>query len=474
MSDTDQFETKYSKIAYYLIKRIEGGEFPVGTKLPSLRRICEKEECNLSTVVEAFGILQERGYISGRERSGFFVLPRVENEVRAKVAKPIRVSKPSLPDEMNSLISELTDPNIISFGAAIPDSNFLPLAALEKSYKEVLKNPLAHNYSDPKGDFELRSKIALRASGKSNRITPEQVYITLGCTEAAYTALAQATRPGDKIAVESPLHFILYQILIDLKLQAIEIPTDPKFGLDIDSYESVLKKDAPKFLVTVPTFSNPTGSLLPVEAKKELIRISAKYGVRIIEDDIYGECSHLPGPRPPSLLSLDQEEVVTQVSSLSKILDPGLRIGWMITDKRNVDAASNRRTTSALSLPNLTQLAAANFLGSLAFERHLREFRRKIGNSILSYADAIREYFPSGTNITLPKGGFLLWVELSPGKDSRDLRYLALKKKISIVPGYLFSLSGKYKECFRINAGISFGPRVKSSIATLGKIASSI
>ncbi|WP_010571166.1 aminotransferase-like domain-containing protein [Leptospira broomii] len=474
MTNTDEPGTKYSKIAMSLISRIEAGEFLPGTKLPSLRRICRYERCNLSTAVEAFGILQERGYIRGRERSGYFILPRSESVSIYKVDRPVRISNPTVPEEVGSLLAELADPRFVSLGAAVPDSQFLPFASLERSYRKAMRNSFLHNYSDVQGDLELRRKIATRSSTKERRISPEEVFITIGCSEAAFIALSLLTKPGDQVAVESPLHFVLYQILSILKLKAIEIPTDPVYGMDLDSYESVLKTSQPKILVTVPTFSNPTGSLLPLNSKKEVLRLSAKYGIKIVEDDIYGELLHSPGLRPPSLLSLDEEGFVIQVSSLSKTVSPGLRTGWLIANREIIGRAVQRRMVESIALPSLPQLAAADFLGSLGYERHLRNFRRSIGNSILSYADAFLEYFPKGTRLTIPKGGFLLWIELPNGKDSRELRFRAAKKRISLVPGNLFSLSGKYVSNFRINAGISFGPKVASAIRTLGRIAGEI
>lgn len=474
MTDTDRAITKYSKIANSLIRRIESGEFPPGSKLPSLRKICLFEECNLSTAVEAFGILQERGLISGRERSGYFVLPRPEFYPKYKLQKPVRVPNPSVPEEVSSLMSELADPGFIPFGAAVPDPQFLPYSSLQKAYKKSLKDSQVYKYSDAAGILELRKKIAIRSSGKERRIRPEEVFITLGCSEAAFLALSLSTKPGDKVAVESPLHFVLYQILSDLKLKAIEIPTDPVTGLDLQSYISVIKKESPKFLITIPTFSNPNGSLMPLGSKKELLKISSEYGVKILEDDIYGDLQHNGGIRPSSLLSLDTEGIVTQVSSLSKSVNPGLRIGWMISDPTKVENVRRLRLAEAISLPAIPQLAASYFMGSLAHERHLREFRRKLGGLVLSYADSFLEYFPKGTKVAIPQGGFLLWIELPKGKDSRVLRFQAAKKKISLVPGNLFSLSGKYVNNFRINAGVLMGPKVISAIQTLGKIAKEI
>lgn len=474
MTNTDGAYTKYSRIANSLIGRIESGEFAPGTKLPSLRKICRMEECNLSTAVEAFGILQEKGFIIGRERSGFFVIPRAGVQSVYKLEKPVRVPNPSVPDEVSILLSELADPGYVSFGAAVPDAQYLPFSPLQKAYKESLKDLSLHRYADPEGLFELRKKIAVRSSGKERRISAGEVFVTLGCSEAAFTALSLATKPGDKIAVESPLHFVLYQILSKLKVQAIEIPTNPYTGLDLNSYVSVLRKESPKVLVTIPTFSNPTGSLMPLESKRELLRISLEYGVEILEDDIYGELQHSPGPRPPSLLSLDGDGIVTQVSSLSKTVSPGLRIGWMISHKKRIESARALRLAESIALPTLPQLAAAYFMGSLAHERHLRDLRRRLSSSVLSFADSFLEYFPEGTKLPIPKGGFLLWIELPKGKDSRELRFRAAKKKISIVPGNLFSLSGKYTNHFRINAGIVPGPKVKFAIQALGKIAREI
>ncbi|TGK17962.1 PLP-dependent aminotransferase family protein [Leptospira fluminis] len=475
MTNTDSWETKYSRIARSLIERIKSGEFPPGTKLPSLRRICLSEQCNLSTAVEAFGILQEQGYIRGRERSGYFILPRAENPSKFKVDKPVRISNPSVPEEVGSLLAELADPAFISFGAAVPDDRFLPLASLERCYRSAMRDPFLHKYSDVQGHPELRRKISNQASVKERRISPEQVFVTVGCSEAAFVCLSLLTKAGDEVAVESPLHFVLYQILSILKLKAVEIPTDPASGMDLKSYEYVLKTSKPKLLITVPTFSNPTGSLMSAESKKELLRLSVKYGVRILEDDIYGELSHSPGPRPPSLLSLDgTREFVIQVSSLSKTVSPGLRIGWLIGDPELIHKAVQRRIAESIALPSLPQLAAANFLGSLGYERHIRNLKRNIGNSVISYTDALLDCFPKGTTLSVPKGGFLLWVELPEGKDSRELRTRAVKKRISLVPGNLFSLSGKYQRNFRINAGIPFGPSVSSAIRTLGRIAGEI
>jgi DNA-binding transcriptional MocR family regulator len=219
----------------------------------------------------------------------------------------------------------------------------------------------------------------------------------------------------------------------------------------------------------VPTFSNPLGALMPDDAKRELVRMLARHEVPLIEDDIYGDLG-FDAARPRPAKAFDRHGLVMLCTSFSKTLAPGYRVGW-VAPGRWRDAVERLKFAQTVGTPTLPQMAIADFLENGGYERHLRRLRRALEDQVGRVSDAVAEHFPPGTRISRPRGGFLLWVEMPPGKNALDLHDRALARGISIAPGPIFSAKQRFSNCLRLSCAWPWSDRIERAIRTLGELA---
>jgi DNA-binding transcriptional MocR family regulator len=461
----------YERTARRLAALIDGGTFRPGDRLPSVRSLARNERVSISTVLEAYRLLEDGGKIASRPRSGYYVrtaVPAAALEPRTSrpAARPTRVSIAEL---VMMLIRDTRNPALLPLGAAIPDPARHPTPRLHAIAAAIARHHPARAaaYEVPPGSTALRTQIARRALTAGCALAPEDIVITSGGQEAMHIALRAVCRPGDTVAIESPIYFGILQAIETLGLRAFEVPTHPRAGMDLGALATALARNPIKACLVIPSFSNPLGSLMPVEAKRALVELCAKRDLPLIECDIYGELPH-SGDRPPAAKAFDQKGLVLHYSSYSKVLDPGFRVGW-IAPGRFRAAVEREKLVTNIATATLPQLALAEFLSGSSYERHLRRVRRIYARNVAAMAHAIATWFPPGTRVTRPTGGFVLWVELPPHVDSLALYERALKAGISVAPGPVFSAKQGYRNCIRLNAA-RFNDQVERAIATLGRL----
>jgi DNA-binding transcriptional MocR family regulator len=278
---------------------------------------------------------------------------------------------------------------------------------------------------------------------------------------------------GDIVLVESPCHFGTLEILENLGLRVVELATDPEEGIDLLELENALKRfNRVAACLLVTNYSNPLGYSLSTRNKRSLVQLLTRFGVPLIEDDIFGELHRPEIDRPKVAKSFDNDGSVILVGSLSKTLAPGLRIGWIVPGKFRQRILELKSATS-LATPSISQLAAAEFLKFGSFDAHLRKLRYFLAEQVYRFSSAIAESFPAHTKISRPSGGFLLWIELEPDFDALEFAAEALNRyRIAVIPGNLFSARGeRYGNCFRISCGHAFSPQLADAIRTLGRLA---
>jgi len=254
----------------------------------------------------------------------------------------------------------------------------------------------------------------------------------------------------------------------------LEIPIEPELGLIPQHFEEALKKGQGKVkaLVTVSNFSNPLGSLVPDQAKAEIVSLATKHEVVIIEDDIYGEL-YFDGDRPLPYKAFDKHETVITCGSYAKTLSPAFRVGY-VCSKKYAGQLSMHKSATTSGVSALAEESLALFLDTDTADKHMRFLRSSYKTLIAQYSSAILASFPSGTKISRPKGGFILWVQLPSGIDSRDVQRKALQQSISISPGPIFSGTNKdYVNFLRMNAAIPFNAHSQKAIQKLAKLMNS-
>jgi DNA-binding transcriptional MocR family regulator len=269
------------------------------------------------------------------------------------------------------------------------------------------------------------------------------------------------------VAIESPLYFGILQNLQVLGLQALEIPTHPRDGISLDTLRFAIEQRGVRACLVISNFNNPLGSCIPEANKQKLVQMLARHEIPLIENDISGEL-YFSGERPIVAKAFDRRGLVMLCSSFSKDLCPGYRIGWVVPGRFR-SAIERLKIASSLATATLPQMAIARFLASGAYDRHLRRVRRIYFQNVSSMSRAIMRYFPEGTRVTRPQGGYVLWVELPAYADSLELYKHAVKAGISITPGPIFSARRQYGNFIRLNSAY-WSDRIEQAIKRLGGI----
>ena len=472
---TTKFSTDdhlYLQVANGVEKMITDDILKIGDKLPSVRLLSEEYGISMGTAFQAYYHLEGKGLIESRPKSGYYVrfnfkrFPDLPNVIQPE---PIS-SEVSVKDTIASIYGDVASPIKMNFAIAVPDASLLPTAKINKSVIHALRKSKDHciGYENTQGNIDLRKQIVKLAFNWGGKFKTDDIIVTSGCLEAINLCLRAVTQNGDTVAVESPNYFGIYQSLENMGLKVVEISSNPSTGLDIDCLEKSIDKFNIKACIATPNFNNPSGSCMPEENKKRLVEVITKHNIALIEDDIYGEL-YFGRSRPRTCKYYDTKGLVMHCASLSKSLAPGYRVGWTIPGKFTEDVKQIKRI-SDISSPSLTQAAMAHFLGNGRYEYHLKNLRKALHTQYLKYTQAIIQYFPEGTKLSRPQGGFVLWVEL-PGKvNASKLRLEAMKHHISVVPGKIFSVRCNYHNFIRISFGKPWNEDMDYGLMMLGKI----
>lgn len=449
---------------------IREGALGPGDRLPSLRELHRKVGVSVSTVMKAYMELEAQGHLEARPQSGHYVA----HAPAAPAPRPRRSApstEPTAVDKFRFIYTVLEaqrDPGIVPLGSAVPAEVLLPVRELAR-LSRLGPTGESLSYGAVEGEPGLRRQVAFGLLDAGARVHPDELIVTGGATEGISLALRAVTRPGDVVAVESPCYFLYLQMLETLGLRAVEVPSDPDTGMVPGALAEALRRHPVRACVLQPNFGNPLGWLYPEDHRRELVRLAAGAGVPIVEDDIYGD---LPfgERRPPSLLALDGQGLVLHVSSFSKTVAPGYRVGW-VRPGRFHDAVLRLKVSTSLASPRPTQLALEEYLASGRYGRHLRRLRRAFQLQVATCSAQVHRWFPEGTRISRPRGGFVLWVELPGGADALELFRRALPRGIGVAPGPIFTSQDKYRSCLRLNCGHPWSPRIEAAVKTLGELA---
>lgn len=468
----------YEHLADELGQAIDRGALRAGDRLPSVRRLAQERNISVSTVLEAYLRLENAGLIEVRPKSGHFVRRRgaLTGEPRAPrtCATPSRVT---VSDAYTKILAAMRDPELVPFGCATVDPSYLPTPQLSRIIAQVTReiSTVGARYETAPGLLTLRRQIARRAVDAGVALEADDLCTTIGATEGLCLALRAVAKPGDVIAVESPAYFGVLQGISNLGLRALEIPASPRTGLDLDAFEQTIAAQPVRALVITPTISNPLGSIMPDDDRERLVRITRRADIQIIEDDVYGELV-FDGSRPRPLRAFagpSTDSHVLLVSSVSKTLAPGYRVGW-IAGGRWHDQIVRLKYGQSLACPVLEGMAVAEFLASGGYDRHVRRLRAALAGNVARYREAIAAEFPDGTRVSSPRGGFVLWVELPAGVDALALHEQALRRGIVVAPGTLFSARQRFTNFVRISAGTPWSERIQAGLRTLGRIAAKV
>lgn len=464
---------RYKKVEQELSKHIEAGDLVPGDKLPSLRQMSSSLQVSISTVSHAYEELEKRGLIESRPRSGYYV----RNEFRAIPTPEINIPRRIEPQTVtkNKLIQTALETvgnkDLLPLGVVCPSNDLLPTRQLAKIMNSVIReNPLeTAGYEIIPGNLDLRRQIAFRSVDCGSNITADELLVTTGAMEALYISLRTLTRPGDLVLIQSPSYYCFLQLVENLGLRAIEIPSCPKRGINPDRVEEITRTFDIKACIFSPNFNNPDGSLTSDDRKREIVEILAKRKIPLVEDDVYGEI-YFGDTRPRTLKSFDRTGRVLLCSSFSKTIAPGYRVGWLAPG-RYLEKALEIKATTNVSCVAPTQMAIARYLRETLYDRHLKKLRAAMKEQMGKMRTEIGLSFPEGTKVTNPKGGSVLWVELPERTDGVELFFKAREEGIGIVPGIVFSPQDVFSNYIRLSSGALWSPEIQAGVRRLGELA---
>jgi DNA-binding transcriptional MocR family regulator len=470
MNSLSEPSTLYGQVAGKIEKLIRSGTLRPGDRVPSVRRACAQHGVSLTTAVQAYLSLENRGLIEARPKSGFFVRSQSWGRVQEPATSQVRPAAARV--GLGSLQSQIFDlvrmPEVVPLGAGYPGVENLPVKKLGRIMASVVRRlgERGVSYDMPPGAETLRRQIARCSLDGGSNLSPEEIITTCGGTEALALCLRAVTKAGDIVAVESPTYFGVLQQIEELGLKALEIPMHPRDGMKLEALEQAVKKRRIAACLAVPNFNNPLGSLMPDENKKWLVSLLARRNIPLIEDDINGELYH-GAHRPRTAHSYDEKGLVLLCGSFSKTLAPGYRVGW-VAPGRFYDRVKSLKLTSTLATASLPQLAIAEFVANGGYDHHLRALRRNFAAQIRRMSTAVMEAFPPEIKLTRPDGGFVLWVELPKKVKALNLYEGALAAKISIAPGPMFSATQNFQNFIRLNCGHPWSGKLERAVDVLG------
>jgi DNA-binding transcriptional MocR family regulator len=342
-------------------------------------------------------------------------------------------------------------PGSRSLAMAEPDSSMYPieemariLSSLAGAYKDLL------HYGSSQGDFQLRHEISKLLADRSIPVKPDEILLTTGVTQGLSIVTTALCERGDKVLVEQPTYLGFLGLLQSCGVEPVAVPLDDQ-GLRLEHLERILVRERPRFLYTVPSFQNPTGICMSEQRRSGLLSLAEEYGLFILEDDIYGFLDY-DRVAPQSLKSRDPDNLIIYVNSFSKVLYPGLRVGFIAPPPALGERLLSHLRVRELCAPPLLQRALAEFLRRGLFASHLERvlpvYRRRRDATL----EALERFMPEEVQWTHPEGGYCIWLTLPEGTDRTHLYRSALSRGIAYTPGEVFlsesERGGHLRLCF--------------------------
>jgi 2-aminoadipate transaminase len=376
---------------------------------------------------------------------------------------------------ITALLKVTQQPSIISFAGGLPASECFPVEELAAAAERALvEHPIAAlQYGVPEGYAPLRAFVAERMTRLKVPVLPEQVLITSGSQQVLDLIGRLILDPGAPIAVEDPTFLGVVQAWADYSPHYITLPLNDD-GLDVDALDELLSRDIhPRFLYLVSCFQNPTGVTLPPERKRALIALAARHNLPILEDDPYSEL-YYNGVQPPTLAAIDVElhgepRHVLYMSSFSKLLTPGLRVGWVAGPQALIAKMAQVKQGLDVHTSNLAQATVYEACNAGLLDRHIPSVRATYGERLSAMLAALDRHMPADVSWTRPVGGMFIWMTLPEQLEATALLRVALEEQVAFVPGTPFYAKTIKRNTLRLNFSYPNLAQIETGIARLGR-----
>ncbi|MFN8375865.1 MAG: PLP-dependent aminotransferase family protein [Anaerolineae bacterium] len=474
--DREGEEPIYRQLIRHIRMQIESGTLPAGTRLPASRDLARQLNVSRISVVNAYAELRSEGFLSAHAGRGTFVAREGSNG-SAPQEKPVspaatRIHEaPTTPDRsLREMMRMSRKPGVINFSQGAPPVDFYPMHALREAINTVLDRDGAKAvmYEMTEGYGPLRHAVRDYVSALGIQCSTDSVLITGGTQQALDMVIQALLSENDILVTENPTYLGMIDIARTRRVQLQGIPMDDD-GIRLDMLENFIIDHAPKLIYVMPSFHNPTGKVMPLHRRRQLLNLAADYHVTILEDGVYHEL-RFEGDNVPPLKALDDQGVVIHASGFTKMMLPGIRIGYVICDSSHYERIVRVKQAADISTPTLNQRAIHLLLerGVLAqqLERNNRELRRRRKVAL----EAAEKFFPPGTRWNMPQGGLYLWVELpKSGPTAAELYVSAVEMGVSYAIGSVFYTTVGGSHRLRINFGAQKPPEIEEGFRRLGR-----
>jgi DNA-binding transcriptional MocR family regulator len=466
----------YRQIKDQIREMILEDVMPEGGRLLPTRELAKKLDVNRSTIVTAYNELIAEGLINSHVGRGTVVSRKNSDKEHPYEHQPLNwseffVAAPKVEtlSFYEAFVQPFTQEEFISLGIAIPDPEYSPFLDLKNALDKVLdeKRKLIFQPLSSEGYYPFRETLAEWTSPEGRPFSPEEVLITSGAVQAVYLVSKSLLSPGDIVVVENPTSTNGLMSFRAFQAKIVDIPVDDQ-GMRVDILENLLARQKVKLIYTIPTFQNPSGSVLSLERRHKLLDLAQKYRVPIIEEDPYSRLYYDRIP-PPPLKALDRHDSVIYVGTFSKILFQGLRVGWVVAARPIIKQLGAIKYLIDLSTSSLEQYALDEFIRQGLLENHLQIMRKVYARKRDLMVSALSKHCPDVFKWNTPSGGICLWCRLNGGLIAMDLLREAIYEKVIFITGKTFAPQGNHDEWLRLNFTYLSEGQIEEGIRRLSK-----
>lgn len=458
------------QIYLFMLEKIKTGQWTYLTKLPPQRQLAQLWQVNRSTVATALADLQADGWLTARQGSGIWVANNPWSSLSAASADWSRHLKQDAFASNLAMIQAINqyepDPAYLRLGTGELAPELFPVQELQELVQATAPLITNFGYSEPQGLLYLRQQISRHLAGQGITAGPENILIVSGALQALQLICFGLLSPKDRIFLDNPSYLFSLKLFQSLGLHFTDIPLTAA-GPGFPQLEQDQRKHPHAFYYTIPSFHNPTGSLLSLAQRQQLLQLAQAVRLPLIEDDVYGKL-WLDEPAPPSLKSLDANGLVLYISSLSKTIGPGLRIGWVVGTQEVIQRLADLKMQQDYGCSILSQWTAARWLELGYEEKYLAQLRQQLRQRRQSALDALAADFRDLATWVKPAGGFYIWLTLKKPVKMKQLFDLACQNKILIHPGEIYGLNDHRH--LRISYAYESPPRLQAGLKQLAQL----
>ena len=466
--DKHSEEPIYQQLIRHFQLQIASGRLEQGTRLPPSRDLARQLKIGRISVVSAYNELQAKGLISAHPGRGTFVSgPNGSHKSMPQQSQTINRAVPH--HNMREVLQLAEKPGVISFLSGTPPEEFLPLDAFRWAIDTVLNRDGASavTYEDAEGYMPLREATRDYVTSQGINCRAEDILITGGAQQALDLVIQSILSPGDILLTANPTYLGVLDIAHVRRAVPMGVPVDED-GIRLDALEDILLEHRPRLLYINPTFSNPTGTVMSIHRRRQLLRLAYEYKLMILEDAVYHEL-HFETPPPVPLKALDEYGCVFYTNGYSKILLPGTRIGYLIaSDNSSRERILQVKQAADICTPAFNQRVVHTYIQHGKLPGHLDRIRHILRDRRDAALEALDKFLPMVTYCQEPKGGLYLWVELpEDGPTAAELYMTAIEHGVSYAMGTLFHVNGEGARHMRLNFAVQKPENIREGFRRL-------